>query len=99
VNLAVRPGMAFLSIRDRLAPRRLLPLWRLTNGGQRILTCVLDQRDRTSVTLVIAIDATEIAARSYHNRTEALAHAGFLFDRLTADGWNVVMGMPEAALH
>lgn len=91
-------GMAFFLMGAR-RNRRAIQVWRLASTKQRTIVCMLKEGADNRFVLAVTLDGGEIAARRYYTRTEAISHAGFLLERLTAAGWSVVAGMPPASLH
>jgi hypothetical protein len=82
------------------APRRgPIQVWRLTRKGNRTIGCVLRQSADSRFVVTVTLDGGEIASRCYSVRADAISHAGFLLERLTAGGWTVVAGMPQMVLH
>lgn len=72
-------------------------MWRLRIERDRMIACTLKHEDR-GCSLTVTLDGGEIAARDYATTVEAVSHAAFLLERLTADGWRLVAGMPRIGL-
>jgi hypothetical protein len=80
------------------APTRRFPLWRLKRRGSNV-TCILKQAADNAFVVAVAMNGDEIAARRYHTKAAAIGDAGFLLERLAADGWTLVVGFPSTTLH
>jgi hypothetical protein len=63
------------------------------------MSCLLQQNDGSPIVLTVTLDGGEIASRPYRTRDQAVSHAGFLLERLTAEGWMLAGAMPVATLH
>jgi hypothetical protein len=86
--------MAFWNSRRQRARAR--PIWQLASAGSGTLTCMLNQEEGARVTLIVAGEGSQVAACTHPTRRDAIAHAGFLFDRFTASGWQILSGMDTA---
>jgi hypothetical protein len=79
--------------------KHTIPMWRLKRPDDRTMSCTLHQRGDDGCSLAITLDGGEIAAQHYLTRTDAVSRAGFLLERLIANGWAVVNDMPRIVLH
>lgn len=91
--------MAYSSGRSR-QNRGAIPMWCVRRTGNRTIACTLERRGDSGCSLAVTLGGGEIAAQyDYLTTVDAVSHAGFLLDRLTADGWTLVADMPLIVLH
>jgi len=79
--------------------RGTIPMWCVRRTGNRMIACTLEQHGDNGCRLAVTLDGGEIAAQQFHSTTDAVSHAGFLLERLTATGWALERDMPRIPLH